>query len=87
MAKLMRKANYQHGQLTYVVKIVQEDHARDWEREIDVVGEFYFVEYEEETLPSRNRVGGFNTMAEALKWVDSQFGGLAWEEPKNSEGD
>jgi hypothetical protein len=84
MAKLMCKAEYQHGQLTYVVSVVQEDHARDWEREVDVLGEFYFVEYVEETLPSRNRVGGFNTLAEALKWVDSQFGKLEWEEPVNS---
>ncbi len=72
------KAQYRHGRLVYVITVLREEHDVDWEKEREVTGERYLVEYVEETLPSKNRVGGLETLEDALGWVNSQFGQLKW---------
>lgn len=79
MSKVICQAEYKYGNLTYLVKILQENKAWDWENEKEIFGEFYFVEYTEATLPKKNKVGGFNKIDDALKWTLSQFGKLAWK--------
>jgi hypothetical protein len=79
MSKVVCQAEYQYGNLTYIVKILQENKAWDWENEKEITGEFYFVEYTEPTLPSKNRVGEFFTTDQALTWAKSQFGELSWK--------
>ena len=79
MSKIMYQAEYTYGNLTYLVKILHENKAWDWENEKEILGEFYFVEYTGTTAPSKNRVGGFDTLDKALSWAKSQFGELAWK--------
>lgn len=74
---LICKADYKHGNLTYHVSIHESPQPIQWEHEDDAGGRFY-VEYVEETLPSKNVVGGFKTVEDAMSWVNSQFGRLNW---------
>jgi len=75
---ILCKAQYRHGNLVYVVTIVKAKSDVDWETECEIMEDRYFVEYIEETLPSKNRVGGFKSLDEALEWTSSQFGELNW---------
>ena len=78
-SKVICKAEYNYGSLVYLVKVVQRDQAFDWKTEETVEGEFYFVEYTENTLPKSNSVGSFNNFNEAFEWANSKFGKLKWD--------
>jgi hypothetical protein len=77
--EILCKSKYIYGSVTYFVAIQKENNDVDWEKHTPKQGTFFFVVYEEPTLPSRNKVGGFKTFEEALGWVESQFGKLEWE--------
>jgi hypothetical protein len=73
------QAEYAYGNLIYSVEIKREGKDFDWVTEQEVAGEFYFVEYIESTLPSKNRVGGFASLENAFEWATKNFGELNWQ--------
>lgn len=77
-AKTLYKSQYKYGNLTYVVSIMKRFGDVDWKTGHEISDWRYFVEYDEETLPSRNSVGGFSSLDEALNWTNEHFGPLEW---------
>jgi lipid II:glycine glycyltransferase (peptidoglycan interpeptide bridge formation enzyme) len=76
--KLICVADYPYGNVTYKVSIFESSQPIHWEHEESDEGGRFYVDYMEETLPSKNAVGGFKSFEDAMSWVNAQFGKLNW---------